>query len=435
MENTHRTLYCSFPDCDAQFNEGEQLVAHLREHSQWEQTFFCWVCSASFPTVGALTKHAKGIRHLSRIASHAEMLDQESPAEEARDNNNEDDGLMSDPELEIGVEASLAFAEEMDEHAVPFDPSTQEDLPQLTRSLMVWRQRHRVSRAAMQDLLILCRRHSSDVIELPRNEHSFSSLEHRCVPTLPMRELDLPEGKVWVCRKLNELILEKFLLTRHQQAYFLRLLPILSLILDVPGLVEKMHFLYQESPVITHPCNTDGWKEMADYATQLRRAEGKDYLLILPAVFVDGFKPNNFRPDQLIGVYFTLVNFPTDIMNSTAYRFPLAFVPAGADINVVIHHAVVKPLRKLEKGTRLSRTRLGDIYVCGSLFALIGIVMQNISFTSPNLQIGDHPGLADVVGIVGPKGKVPSRHSLAQKHQLSLTGTFPLSSIFIDTDA
>jgi hypothetical protein len=152
------------------------------------------------------------------------------------------------------------------------------------------------------------------------------------------------------------------------------MLSIISLLLDDPALLRAMHFRFEDSPVISHPCNTQGWKEYEEYARRLGSQSGKGYLMLAPAVFIDGFRPNNSRPDvELNGIYFTLFNLPTRLLEkATRYRFPLALVPAGCDLRAVLQHVVVDPLRKLEQGMQLHRRRLGPIDVCGSLFALLG---------------------------------------------------------------
>jgi hypothetical protein len=153
----------------------------------------------------------------------------------------------------------------------------------------------------------------------------------------------------------------------------------LSLILDDEQTLREMHFQYEESPVISHPCQCDGWQEMAEHAHKLSQTQGKNFLPLMIGVFVDGFHPENFRPDEMVGVYWTLFNFPAKMLNCTRHRYPLALVPANCDINTVLKHAVVEPLKKLEQGLELHRARLGNIHLCGSLYALLGT--QVLSFS------------------------------------------------------
>jgi hypothetical protein len=37
--------------------------------------------------------------------------------------------------------------------------------------------------------------------------------------------------------------------------------------------------------------------------------------------------------------------------------------------------------------------------------------------------VGDHPGLCEIAGLKGPTSKVPSRHSMATKKELGVTGS------------
>jgi hypothetical protein len=128
-------------------------------------------------------------------------------------------------------------------------------------------------------------------------------------------------------------------------------------------------------------CNCDGWREFQDRCEDLNTSEGAVHLMLTPAVFVDEFTPHAFRPDKkLTGVYFTLFNFPSNLLNSTRYRYPLAMLPSGFSINKLLKCAVYLPLRVLEKGHILHRPRSGPIRVAGSLYALLGIVNQLVIF-------------------------------------------------------
>jgi hypothetical protein len=196
QDNAHRILYCSFVGCDAQFDNGVHLLEHLHEHSEWNAPFFCWVCSTSFATVGQLTRHSKGTRHLSRLERRTQELRALEEVGQVSSLDDDDAGILSDEELQLSAEARLAFMEEMNERPLPSNLSVGDDLPQLTKSFMVWRQRHHVTREAMRDLLALCRLHSDNAPQLPRNEHRLSVLQRECVPQLLVREIEFPEAKV-----------------------------------------------------------------------------------------------------------------------------------------------------------------------------------------------------------------------------------------------
>jgi hypothetical protein len=103
----------------------------------------------------------------------------------------------SDREFEVSAEAALEFA--FEEVGVQADGDSSEiEIPILAKKLILWRQGHRISRSAMDDLLKLLHLHAAQVPLLPLTESAFSRAQRALIPNLRLTEIEMPEGTVCI---------------------------------------------------------------------------------------------------------------------------------------------------------------------------------------------------------------------------------------------
>lgn len=181
------------------------------------------------------------------------------------------------------------------------------------------------------------------------------------------------------------------------------LLNVLALMLRNDTLRASMVFEHQESDVIAHPCNTEGWRVFQQHRDRLSHAKGVLMQLLAIVVWLDGYEQH--KKHQLIAVWMTLANLPMQVLESTSHKYLLALLPSCTDLCDALNTIIVQPLQKLERGQVLGEGGSNGIPVCGSLFALLG----------------DHPGISEAMSLGGALREFPSHHSLASSAELNVT--------------
>jgi hypothetical protein len=200
--------------------------------------------------------------------------------------------------------------------------------------------------------------------------------------------------------------------------FFTDLLFLIGCMLSDNLIYSQLHFAYEESDVIAHPCNTEGWRFYDAIRNELEDEQKLNYKLLCPVIFADEYEKTRFRHDKIYAIYMTLANLPTTLLNSTEHKYVLALVPHQFPITMAFQHAVVQPLQRLERGCAIQLHRHGLIWACGSLFMLSG----------------HNPGQAEVCEMTGVLGAHPSRWTYATKLQLGTTNQQDLQIRSADED-
>lgn len=175
-------------------------------------------------------------------------------------------------------------------------------------------------------------------------------------------------------------------------------------LLEDPLIAPRLIFDYVESDVISHPCNSASWKEYQDYKDQVDIANNCVHRLLMLRFFIDEYKQHRHRNNKVLGIYFSLANLPADLLQDSAFMYLLCLVPTKADMDNALEQVIVRRARQLERGVR--------VQVNGTDMPVVGSV---------DIICGDHPGQAEVSGLIGPRAFHPSRYSLAGKDELNIT--------------
>ena len=189
--------------------------------------------------------------------------------------------------------------------------------------------------------------------------------------------------------------------------YFYDMLDVLGMVFSADsGLYERGKFRYDYNRgVIEHPVNSEGAKEFARYQRALEKVTKQNYdWNLLINIFVDEYDRASTQKRKSWVISCTPANLSKEDYLKMKNKYVLAIVPHDANLDQALAEVVVKPIRRLEQGTRLN-IRGKEIRVCGGLHQILG----------------DHPGQCKVLQLIGIGSDYPDRFRVVHKEHLDCT--------------
>jgi hypothetical protein len=273
---------------------------------------------------------------------------------------------------------------------------TQRPLSWTTRFFAEWRQK--VTDDAFNFLCWAVRQPEFDWQHFPRTLHRQKQVEEDGYPSLAvwMTICKTKPGKRKKDQKKRPRI----------SVFFADIIELIAMIFGNSVLKESLITKYRggENQIIEHPADTIGWLHLQSKCDLLSLAHRKQYILVPVILMIDGYSKQGTLKQGSIAIFMTIANLPSSVLRSSQHKYLISLLPLNAHLNNALKTIVVEPLRRLERGCTI-HVGLGEsLNICGSLYCLVG----------------DHPGQAAVLGLVGPRGLYPCRHCLVKDDELHL---------------